>query len=396
MKINKLKSLENNPFKSQGDKQIKLIAESIQRFEKMMLIRKIVIDENNEILGGNKRYFALKSLGYKDIPDEWIDKQTNLTTNEKKEFIITDNAHYGSEWDFELLDFMTEGLDLSLEDLGVEFEFDDELFEGKTDDDAIPEEVEPICKTGDLWKLGEHRLLVGDATKKEDVEKLMDGEKADICFTSPPYNAGSLNIKGQSETQSKYINPEKILDEKDYNSFLIKVFGLAIKYSDEVFINIGLVESNKRSIIYLLNSFISEFKDIIYWKKSTVAPHIQNGIINNLVEFIFAFGNGKRKFKNANFSQGTCWNVVEGKNASGNEYSDIHKATFPIYLPDFIIKNFTKTNQLVLDNFIGTGTTLIACEKTNRKCYGMEIDPHYCDVTINRWQDFTGNKAVKL
>ena len=282
-----------------------------------------------------------------------------------------------------------------IEDLMTEFHVEPE--EDDFDVDKAVEDIkEPICKRGDIWQLGDHRLGCGDATVEEDVKKLMDGKKADICFTSPPYNAGSLNIKGQSGTQPKYINPEKILDEKDYNSFLIKVFGLAIKYSDEVFINIGLVESNKRSIIYLLNSFISEFKDIIYWKKSTVAPHIQNGIINNLVEFIFAFGNGKRKFKNANFSQGTCWNVVEGKNASGNEYSDIHKATFPIYLPDFIIKNFTKTNQLVLDNFIGTGTTLIACEKTNRKCYGMEIDPHYCDVTINRWQDFTGNKAVKL
>jgi ParB-like chromosome segregation protein Spo0J len=101
--INKLKPLENNPFKSKGDKQVEAIGKSIKSFEKMMSIRKIVIDENNEILGGNKRYFALKKLGYKEIPDDWIDKRDDLTPEEKKEFIVKDNAHWGSEWDFEML-----------------------------------------------------------------------------------------------------------------------------------------------------------------------------------------------------------------------------------------------------------------------------------------------------
>lgn len=155
-----------------------------------------------------------------------------------------------------------------------------------------------------------------------------------------------------------------------------------------------MVENNKKVIVEIMKNFKDEFKDIIYWEKSTCAPHIQPGIVNNLVEFILCFGNGKRKFENAQFKQGTYWNVIKGANASSNEYSKIHKATFPVYLPTNIIENFCPPGSMVIDCFGGTGTTLIAAEQTGRTCYAMELDPIYCDVIVKRWENLTGQKEV--
>jgi DNA modification methylase len=267
--------------------------------------------------------------------------------------------------------------------------------EGLTDEDAVPDVPEtPKTVLGDVWVLGNHRLMCGDSTSIDAVEKLMDGKKANICFTSPPYNAGSLNVKGQSGTGKKYNSFDDNQTESEFFDFLTANMTCLMAVSDEVFYNIGLVQDNKRTIFKLVNEFGDTFKDVIYWKKKTVAPHIQKGVINNLVEFILCFGDGKRKFINPQFGQGTYWNVIEGANASGNEFSSIHKATFPIYLPENIITNFTGRNAIVIDCFGGTGTTLIACEKHNRDCRMMELDPKYCDVIVKRWQDFTGKIAI--
>jgi DNA modification methylase len=328
---------------------------------------------------------------------------TGLDDRKRRALVIADNKlALNAGWD-------DEALRVELEDLAGDFGelmgfSEDELVDllrseegtaGLTDEDAVPEAPEvPVTVEGDVWVLGRHRLMCGDSTSIDAVEKLMDGKKANICFTSPPYNAGSMNIKGNIRTGKKYNSFDDNQTADEFFDFLSENMSAMLAVSNEVFYNIGLVQDNKRTIFKIVDAFGDTFKDVIYWRKNNVAPHIQKGVINNLVEFILCFGDGKRKFVNPQFGQGTYYNVIEGSSASKNEYADIHKATFPVYLPENIITNFTGMNAIVIDCFGGTGTTLIACEKLSRDCRMMELDPKYCDVIIKRWQDFTGQEAT--
>lgn len=383
--------------RTHSDAQIQQIASSIKEFG---FTNPILIDENNQIIAGHGRLSAAHLLKIKEVP---CIRLAHLTEAQKKAYVIADNKlALNAGWDdamlaLELKDLESENFDLSL----TGFNEDElakllvEAVEGQTDPDDVPEVQETaITVLGDIWTLGKHRLMCGDSTSIDDFDRLVDGKKANLAFTSPPYNAGSLNVAGQKGTQKKYNSFDDNQTESEFFEFLSSNMKCLLSVCDEVFYNIGLVENNKRTIIKLIDTFNSSFKDIIYWKKKTVAPHIQKGIINNLVEFIICFGDGKRKFLNAQFNQGTYWNVIEGPNASGNEFAKIHKATFPVYLPENIINNFTSRNAIIIDCFGGTGTTMIACEKNDRSCFMMELDIKYCDVIIRRWQDFTGKNAV--
>jgi len=383
--------------RTHSDEQVAQLAASIREFG---FTNPVLIDEQANLIAGHGRLLAARKLKMEQVPAVVV---TGLDDRRRRALVIADNKlALNAGWD-------EEALRVELEDLATDFgelmgfsqdELVDllkknEVTEGLTDEDAVPEvPEEPITREGDVWLLGRHRLMCGDSTSIDAVDKLMDGRKANICFTSPPYNAGSMNVKGNKTTGKKYNSFDDNQTEQEFFSFLSANMSCMLASADEVFYNIGLVQDNKRTIFKIIDAFGQSFKDVIYWKKKTVAPHIQRGVINNLVEFIICFGDGKRKFLNPQFGQGTYWNVIEGANASGNEFSDIHKATFPVYLPENIITNFTARNALVIDCFGGTGTTLIACEKTGRDCRMMELDPKYVDVIINRWQDYTGQQAT--
>jgi len=383
--------------RTHSDEQVAQLAASIREFG---FTNPVLIDEQANLIAGHGRLLAARKLKMEQVPAVVV---TGLDDRRRRALVIADNKlALNAGWD-------EEALRVELEDLATDFgelmgfsqdELVDllkknEVTEGLTDEDAVPEvPEEPITREGDVWLLGRHRLMCGDSTSIDAVDMLMDGRKANICFTSPPYNAGSMNVKGNKTTGKKYNSFDDNQTEQEFFSFLSANMSCMLASADEVFYNIGLVQDNKRTIFKIIDAFGQSFKDVIYWKKKTVAPHIQRGVINNLVEFIICFGDGKRKFLNPQFGQGTYWNVIEGANASGNEFSDIHKATFPVYLPENIITNFTARNALVIDCFGGTGTTLIACEKTGRDCRMMELDPKYVDVIINRWQDYTGQQAT--
>ena len=383
--------------RTHSEEQVAQIAASIKEWG---WTTPVLIDEEGGIIAGHGRVLAAQKLGIDEVPTM---AATGWTKAQKQAYVLADNQlPQNAGWDMDLLsvemkDLDAEGFDLSL--MG----FDDDMManmlkdetEGLTDEDAVPEVPDvPVTVEGDIWVLGKHRLMCGDSTSIDAVDKLMGGQKANICFTSPPYNAGSMNVKGNKRTEKKYNSFDDNQTPDKFFDFLSSNMSCILSVSDEVFYNIGLVQDNKQTIFKMVSAFGDIFKDVIYWKKKNVAPHIQKGVINNCVEFILCFGDGKRKFVNPQFSQGTYYNVIEGAGASGNEYSDIHKATFPIYLPENIIQNFTGRNAIVFDCFGGTGTTMIAAHKHDRICYMMELDPKYCDVIIKRWCDFTGKNAI--
>jgi DNA modification methylase len=394
--VNKLIPYAKNS-RTHSVEQVGQIAASIKEFG----FRNPILVDGVGIIAGHGRLLAAQKLGLDKVPT--LDC-SDMTESQKKAYIIADNKlALNAGWDtamltIEMQELEDEGFDLTLlgfDDKELNALLQPEVVEGLTDEDAVPDiPEEPKTKLGDIYILGNHRLMCGDSTSIDAVEKLMDGQKADICFTSPPYNAGSLDIKGNARTQKKYNSFDDNQTEDEYKDFVISNLNCIFSVCNEVLYNIGLVEGNKRVIVDVLAHYREQFKDIIYWKKNNVAPHIQSGVINNLVEFILCFGDGKRKFQNAQFTQGSYYNVIEGSSAAGNEYSGIHKATFPSYLPENIINNFCPPKGIVLDTFGGTGTTMIAAEKLSRKAYLMELDPKYCDVTVKRWEDFTGKKAV--
>ena len=402
MQINEIEVSKLIPYaknsRTHDDAQVAQIAASIKEFG---WTNPILVDGDKGVIAGHGRLLAARKLGYDKVP---IIELKHMTEAQKRAYVIADNKlALNAGWDnnflaLELQDLKDQDFDLTLlgfDDKELDALLAPEIVEGLTNEDEVPEPPkEPKTKLGDIYILGNHRLMCGDSTSIDAVEKLMDGQKADICFTSPPYNAGSLDIKGNERTQKKYNSFNDNQSEDEYKDFVISNLNCIFSVCNEVLYNIGLVEGNKRVIIDVLAHYREQFKDIIYWKKNNVAPHIQGGVINNLVEFILCFGDGKRKFQNAQFSQGSYYNVIEGSSAAGNEFSKIHKATFPTYLPENIIQNFCPSKGSVLDTFGGTGTTMIAAEKIGRKSYLMELDPKYCDVIVKRWEDFTGKKAV--
>lgn len=382
--ISQIKPNPKNPRVIKDDK-FKKLCKSIEEFPEMLEKRPLVcftdIDGKFVVLGGNMRLKASKEVGLKELPillaDDWTEEQKN-------EFLIKYNVGFG-EWDWDELqsDWDVE----QLEEWGLDvpsFEADEVLEAEEDDFDTTPPE-EPKTVLGDLYEIGEHRLLCGDSTDSDQVAKLMNGEKANIAFTSPPYNAAKnahLNgiVKGFDE---KYQEKNDAKTDDEYLQFLSSFTNNTILFSDYSFVNIQLLAQNKKVLIDYQYQMKPVFKDILIWNKSQCPPNIVKGAFNTKWEYVFCFSN---KNETRGFPckwQGKYPNVIETENARGNEFASIHKATFPISFSAWIIEKMDFANS-VLDLFLGTGTTMVASHQLKRKCYGMELDPKYCDVIVKR------------
>ena len=384
IKINTIKSNPNNPRVIKDEKFEKL-KKSINEFPKMMELRPMVINQDNIVLGGNMRLKALKELGYKEVPDEWVKQAKDLTEEETRRFIIADNVGFGDhDWDMLSNEWNAE----ELESWGLDIpDFKVTNLEAEEDDfDATPPEI-PISVLGDLYEIGEHRLLCGDSTNSDSVAKLMNGEKAILSFTSPPYNAGkSEMLSGNTHTtDNKYNEYNDNQKQSDYLDLLVGFTNNALLFSEYLICNIQSLAGNKIALIEYLNEYKNNFIDVAIWDKGHGAPAMAENVLTSAWEYMFFISskeNASRAIPNANF-RGTVPNIYRGAPNRNNEFSNVHAATFPIDLPEWALQ-FTKEGNIILDQFLGTGTTMVASHQLKRKCYGMELDAKYCDVIVNR------------
>lgn len=388
VEIKKLIPYERNA-KKHDETQIKNVMESIKQFG---FAQPLVVDKDNVVIIGHCRLIAAKRLKKKTVP---VLRMEKLTQDQVDKLRLLDNKLNESDWDMDILTEDIPQLDFSDFDIDWGLGEDEKEEDIQIIEDEIPEPPKiPTTKSGQIFKLGNHRLICGDSTNADDIKRLMDNKKAAITFTSPPYNVGeSSSLNGNTHMKdSKYIGSDDNL--VNYDDLLNKSTQNAIKNSKFAFINLQMLANNKIILCEYLNAFKDKLCDIAIWVKNSTAPAMARRVMNSQFEFIYIFSeeNNSRAIGTNDF-RGTVSNVYNGNAQRNNEYSSIHSATFPMEFPAHFIKNFTNKGDQVLDTFGGTGTTLIVCEQLERCCYMCEIDPRYCDVIIERWEKFTGQKA---
>jgi DNA modification methylase len=401
MNINEIKPNPNNPRIIKDDKFKKLV-KSIQDFPQMLELRPIVIDENNIVLGGNMRLKACIEAGLKDVP---VKQAKELTEEQKKEFIVKDNVGYG-EWDWDDLannwdaeELVEWGLDIP--------NFDAKVLEADEDDFAAPEGgIETDILLGDLFEIGEHRLLCGDSTDSDQVAKLMNGQKIDLVFTSPPYNSGDVAMRGggnfafgKTGAKTLYENFKDDKTPEEYFDFCINILNNISLYVNElhsIFWNVSYNANSRDNYGKIVFSDINPFsvKETIIWNKGVAIPITSEGILSRNSEFIFLMSKGQKYLTNQKIGENSVywntWNI----SSSGSQKNE-HKACFPVELPFKAIEDFSKLDSLIYEPFMGSGTTMVASHQLKRNCYGIELDPKYCQVIVDRMKKLDPSLVIK-
>ena len=387
-----------------GDIEYEKIKNSITEFD---LVEPLVWNKRTgNLVGGHQRLKVLKEQNIKDVQVSVVD----LEPSKEKALNIALNKVQG-DWDLSKLKDLLQELDTGEFDIGItgfdDIEIEDLMTQFYVDDDKddeVPEvSEEPITKLGDLYKLGEHRLLCGDATVITDMDKLMDIVKAKLVFTSPPYNMAA----------DKYQNYNDNLKSQEYINFnLMAVQNIKRYLEGFLFWNLSYNKNARWEWIEIFYRITKEtglkFLEKIVWDKGHGTPITSNKQLTRQYEDILFAGTEAEieadlteayigtTLKEYSFNKKTGKGITNyWRLTTNNTQTKEHSAIFPVALPVKAILLMTNTNDIVVDPFGGSGSTLIACQKLNRKCYMMEIDPHYCDVILKRWEDYT-NMKVKL
>jgi DNA modification methylase len=401
MRIQDIKPNPENP-RIIKDNKFKQLVESIKSFPQMLELRPIVIDENNVVLGGNMRLKACTEAGLTDVP---VIYAKDLTEEQKKEFIIKDNVGYG-EWDWD--DLANNWDEQLLTEWGLDIpNFEPQVLEAEEDNFAVPDGgVETDIVLGDLFEIGEHRLLCGDSTDSDQVAKLMNGQKIDLVFTSPPYNSGDVAMRGggkfafgKTGAKTLYENFKDDKTPEEYFDFCISILNNISLYVNDlhsIFWNVSYNANSRDNYGKIVFSDINPFlvKETIIWNKGIAIPITSEGILSRNSEFVFLMSKGEKYLTNQKIGENSVywntWNI----SSSGSQKNE-HKACFPVELPFKAIEDFSKSDSLIYEPFMGSGTTMVASHQLKRKCYGIELDPKYCQVIVDRMRKLDPTLIIK-
>ena len=405
MKVANRNLAELTPYAGNAKKhdstQIANVAESIRQFG---FVQPIVIDRDGVIVIGHCRALAAKKLGMKEVPCVCVD---DLTPEQVNALRIVDNKSNESPWDFDILP--DELADIDLSDFDFDFGIEDEKEETEIVEDEAPEvdeDAEPIAKLGDIWQLGRHRLMCGDSTDKATVELLMDGKKADMVFTDPPYGYNyQSNMREKTSKFDMIENDDKILDffpciqsVCDGWVYICTTWKTADKWI-ELFkqyydlTNVIIWDKGGGGIGDLFHTFSTDYEMILVCNNGHEIKGKRYGSVWNFANQEITKMK-KEELLNIVLEQKKFYSIWQEKKDNPNEY--VHPTQKPVSLSARAIRSSTDIGNIVVDLFGGSGSTVMACEQTGRNCYTMELDPKYCDVIIKRWEKFTGEKAVLI
>jgi site-specific DNA-methyltransferase (adenine-specific) len=426
VKIEKLKPYENNA-RTHSEEQVEKISRSIKEFG---FINPVLIDSNFGIIAGHGRVLGAKKLGMKEVPCLFVE---DLTDEQKRAYILADNKlALDAGWDDEILREEIKALadldfDVSLTGFELEdFDFNQTDIEFEEDNYDVEEKLPeiPKAKYGDIYQLGNHRIMCGDSTSQEDIDKLLDGAVMDLCVTDPPYNVnyGSINESGYGKERD---NGNKILnDNMDDESFylFLKAFytqmmrvlkpggAYYIFHADTEGYNFrkALMDAGgqvKQNLIWVKNALVLGRQDY-QWKHEPCLYGWKEGaghyFINDRTQTTVFEDKADLDKLSKEELKDMIKEIIEDKTPTTIIHedkplkNDVHPTMKPIKLISRLVKNSSKPGENVIDFFGGSGSTLIACEHLGRNCYSIELDPKYVDVIIDRWETLTGKTAIKL
>jgi DNA modification methylase len=405
--IKEVKSNTANP-RIIKDGKFKQLVQSIKEFPEMLELRPIVVNADMVVLGGNMRLKACIDAGLKEVPIIIAD---SLDEAKQKEFIIKDNVGFG-EWDWNVLANEWEVEELAAWGLDLPLDFEDETeIDAVEDDFEQPDTIETDIVLGDLFEIGEHRLLCGDSTDSDAVAKLMDGNNWHLLATSPPYNQGNscgnlLHTKGVGVGKKDVkLYEDKNADnrsDEDYFNFCISILTTASIFKDvnehSVCWNVAYNAKSRDNYGKIIFSNDNPFrvKETIIWDKTHSINLPQVGIYSRRCEFVFVMS-ANEKYHTSQTYNDCRWNYWQVKSAGSQITGEVteHRAAYPIEFAAKMVEDFSLKGDLIYEPFTGSGTTMVVAEQLKRKCYGMELDPKYCQMIIDRMRKLDPTLVIK-